>query len=142
MKPYGWTILFVVLIGGYVAAEVVAHRRAEPGDRADKLGEFLTWQSTTDDFARLHANGKQHIIAFGPAGRMFPSGPAAYVFDETGSLVDWSNDIGDDSRFDDKWQAQRAYGGDSTIPRFEVRHWHETRPASMRRDELQLYSRR
>lgn len=31
------------------------------------------------------------------------SGPSAYVFDETGRLVDWTSDMGDDPVFANPW---------------------------------------
>ena len=32
-----------------------------------------------------------------------PSGPACYIFDSSGDMVDYSLDIGDNPRFQDKW---------------------------------------
>ena len=35
-------------------------------------------------------------------------------------MVDWSRDIGDDSRFDRKWNAQGALGGEAGLTRAQV----------------------
>lgn len=60
---------------------------------------------------------------------MSASGPAGYVFDADGRLVDWSSDIGDDPAFDDRWTAQIARGRAPSLTRAEVESLATTRPA-------------
>lgn len=129
MKPLRPIILFVLLVGGYTAIDAVLYRRVVPGDRVTTLHEFLEWQPAADDFVAVNANGERHVIAYGHAGGLLPSGPAAYVFDPAGNLVDWSPDIGDDSKFDDKWQAQRSRG-DRVLSRLEVEKFAAPRPGN------------
>ena len=45
------------------------------------------------------------FIAYSPMNYWLavPSGPAAYVFDESGQMVEWSWDPGDDLDFQEKW---------------------------------------
>ena len=79
----------------------------------------------------VDVNGKQHLIAYGPMSSwlLLSSGPSACVFDDTGRLVDWSSDIGDDSQFDERWSAQRWRGTGRSLSRNEVERVAATRPA-------------
>jgi hypothetical protein len=130
MKRFRWLMLFGVLIGGCFTAEYASYRRADPTGCVFTLSEFLAWRQWAEQFALVDVGGQQHVIAYGPAGRTFlmASGPAAYVFDARGKLVDWSPDIGDDSVFDNKWGAQRARGPGQTLSRSEVVTFAATRP--------------
>jgi hypothetical protein len=60
---------------------------------------------------------------------LLSSGPSACVFDDTGRLVDWSSDIGDDPRFDEKWSAQRSRRTARMLSRSDVQKRAATRPA-------------
>lgn len=128
MKRVRWGIILGVLIGGCLTVDLALHRRADPTGRASTLGEFLAWHPSAEQFALAEINGQQYVLAYGPAGRTLPSGPAGYVFGPDGKLVDWSGDIGDDPAFDDKWSAQRARGT-RTLSRSEVATMAATRPA-------------
>jgi hypothetical protein len=128
MKRFRWVIILGVLIGGCFTADYVRHRRADPTGRVSSLSEFLIWRPSTEQFALTEVDGQQYVLAYGPAGRTLPSGPAGYVFGPDGKLVDWSSDIGDDPAFDDKWDAQRARGT-RPLSRSEVATMAATRPA-------------
>lgn len=118
LKRYGWPILIVLLVGGYLTAEAVLLWRVVPDGSVANLEDYLEWRPDEDDFAAANVDGKQYVIAYGPLSGVFPSGPPAYVFDSDGALVDWSKDIGDDSEFIKKWQSQRH--GDKVLSRREV----------------------
>jgi len=62
---------------------------------------------------------------------LLPSGSSAYVFAQSGQLVDWSADIGDDSKFDERWQAQHSLQVGKFVRRSELATWltPTTRPA-------------
>lgn len=62
--------------------------------------------ATIDDFRKWKADGiraegsyenagKTYTVLFGETGAFLASGPAAYVFDSSGSFVDWTRDVGD-----------------------------------------------
>lgn len=126
MKRFRGVIVVVVLIGGCITGELQCLRRADPTNRIANLPEYLVWRPDAEEFAAVEANGQRHVIAYGPYTRTFPSGPSASVFDPTGILVDWSFDIGDDSRFDDKWRAQLHRGGN--LSRMDVENLAATLP--------------
>lgn len=132
MKRFRWLIIFGVLIGGYFTTEIVSHRRAVPTGRVSTLADYLSWRPSAEQFVAVDVSGQQYVIAYGPAGRWFlmASGPAAYVFDSSGKLVDWSPDIGDDSGFDNKWNAQRSRRTGRKLSRADVTALAATRPAT------------
>lgn len=114
-----WLILAAVLIGGCVATEVACYRRNVPDSRAATLAEYLAWRPSAAEFAVVESGGRRHVIAYGPKSwPMLASGPSAYIFDDTGRMVDWSPDIGDDPAFDERWTAQGR--GDGRVPRDAV----------------------
>ncbi|MFO0547771.1 MAG: hypothetical protein U0271_05245 [Polyangiaceae bacterium] len=92
----------VAIFALVVATKVRATRGLAPTSR--HLEAFV---STMPDDARLalfERGGDKQIVCIGPRAPLytFPSGPAAYVFDETGALVDWTADLGDSpDRFTD-----------------------------------------
>jgi hypothetical protein len=132
MKRFRGLIIFTVLIGGCFTTEYISHRRVNPTGRVSTLNEYLAWRPSAEQFAQVDVNGKPHIIAYGPMSSwlLLSSGPSACVFDDTGRLVDWSSDIGDDSQFDEKWSAQRSRGAGRTLSRSEVQKLAATRPAA------------
>ena len=129
MKRFRNVIIATLLIGGCFTIETVSRGRVNPSGRASTLSEYLTWRSAASQFAAIEINGKEHVIAYGPwsSWLLLSSGPSAYVFDETGRLVDWSADIGDVSRFDDRWYAQRARENGRPMSRVEVEQFTATR---------------
>jgi hypothetical protein len=115
-----WLILAAVLLGGCVATELACYRRIVPDGRAATLAEYLAWRPSAAEFAVVETAGTRHVIAYGPKrSPMLASGPSAYVFDDTGRMVDWSADIGDDPAFDERWDAQGR--GDRRVRREEVK---------------------
>ncbi|MDR2982620.1 MAG: hypothetical protein LBV12_10290 [Puniceicoccales bacterium] len=58
----------------------------------------------------IHMDGGIYYIITGKFSKVsswltFPSGPPQYVFDEQGILVDWAMDIGEASRYNQKWRS-------------------------------------
>mgnify|MGYP001552173015 CR=1 FL=1 len=131
MKRFRGLIIFAVLIGGCLTSEYVSHRRVDPAGRVTNLTAYLAWRPSAEHFAQVDIHGKPHVIAYGPMSSwvLLSSGPSACVFDDTGRLVDWSADIGDDPQFDEKWNAQRSRGSGRTLSGDQVRKMAATRPA-------------
>jgi hypothetical protein len=137
MKRIRGLVIFTVLIGGCLTTEYVSHRRVDPTGRVSTLSDYLAWRPAASEFAAVEVNGTQHVIAYGPKSSwlLLSSGPSAYVFDGTGRLVDWSTDIGDDSEFDDKWNAQRSRGMSGKLSRSEVQGRATTQPGGHGRSD-------
>jgi hypothetical protein len=74
-------------------------------------GKFKTYEGAVasgrhfTSIEKIIINGKAYKIATLEYHNIFTlrSGPAQYVFDENGNLIDWTWDSGDDPRFVKKW---------------------------------------
>jgi hypothetical protein len=80
-------------------------RLIRPAAEEQQLAAFLAKRSPSR-VQKLSQNEKSYLAVTGrPTTSMFtlPSGPPVYIFDDTGMLVDWSGDIGDDSNFVRRW---------------------------------------
>src|SRR5262249_22573073 len=108
----------------------VLFRRTVPPAYVTDIDSFLQWRPGTEQFAVLTGDN-QHLMATGDGGGLLPSGSSAYVFDRSGKLVDWCPDIGDNPKFDQKWQAQHSLGSGKSVSRAELSSWliPATRPA-------------
>jgi hypothetical protein len=127
MERYRSILFLALLIGGGIVFECVSTLRQNPAGHASTLKEYLQWRPTASQFGTVDVQGKQHIIAYGRASGLLASGPPAYVFDDTGQLVDWSADIGDDPQFDERWNAQRLHR--EVLSRAQVEQRANTPPA-------------
>jgi hypothetical protein len=117
-----------LLICGGLVFEFVSTRRLNPAGHASNLNEYLLWRPSANEFATIDVDGRRHVIAYGPSAGLLASGPSAYVFDDTGQLVDWSADIGDNPRFELRWKAQQLRG--SLISRAQIQQFTATRSAN------------
>ena len=130
MKRFRWVIVILLLIATWIATEWLMYRRTVPPSNVANIDSFLKWRPSTEQFTIL-ASDNRHLMATGAPSGVLPSGSSAYVFDDSGKLVAWSADIGDDPKFDEKWQAQHSLGIAKTLTRAEVSSWltPATRPA-------------
>lgn len=111
-------ILGVVVIAGFLGAFAVVYIASEvrwaavndPGGKFINVQEYLAHGRLPERVQRIEKKGSTYFIAYGPMdyGLAVPSGPAAYVFEESGALVDWSSDIGDDPGFTAEWPTGSA----------------------------------
>lgn len=116
-------IIVVLLIVTWLTTECLLYRRTVPPASVTGVDSFLNWQPHTTRFAILSQSGGEYLMGTGPGGGLLPSGSSAYVFDRSGRLVDWSPDIGDDTDFDERWQAQRSLRTEESLSRQEVSRW-------------------
>jgi hypothetical protein len=94
-----------VVLGVWIGAELLLQRRAVPPPNVRTFDGFLAWRPRTEFFRVHQIRGNEFLEALGPgAGILLPSGPAGYVFDRSGRMIDWTHDSGDDRRFEAKWR--------------------------------------
>jgi hypothetical protein len=124
VKRYRWIIIAALLVSGVIAVEYAMSIRVVPPADVKTLEAFLHWQPSARQFAVVEVQGGEHLIAYGQKSGMLPSGPSAYVFDRSGTLVDWSRDVGDNWRFAERWHAQSP---DKWLSCEEVDNWPTTR---------------
>lgn len=102
-------IVCLLLIGipgiAWIGSEVRWARVNSPRGKFASVREYLAAGRLPSRVAMLATNGGTFLIAYSPMDcwLAMPSGPAAYVFDESGRMVSWSRDTGEDSRFQSDW---------------------------------------
>ena len=102
-------IVCFLLVGlpavAWLGSEVRWARINNPQGKFSSVSEYLAAGRLPSRVTKLTTNGSTFIIAYSPMDcwLAFPSGAAAYVFDESGRMVTWSRDTGDDVRFQRDW---------------------------------------
>jgi hypothetical protein len=100
-----WAFIFI-FAAAWVASEVRWSRINSPRGKFDNAQEYIDHGRLPARAFKIQKAGETFFIAMSPMDTSFaltPSGPAAYVFDDTGRMVDWTDDIGDDSDFKVNW---------------------------------------
>lgn len=98
--------LLVCLLAVWIYTEKRIANELRPPEGVTNLVAFLEARPQPSKIRKFPHNGKTHIELIGkPVTSLtsLPSGPPAYVFDETGVLVDWTADRGDTPSFVRKW---------------------------------------
>lgn len=98
-------VIFCVLIVAWIFSEVRWARINSPIGKFENVAEYLSAGRLPSRVTTVHLAGDSYWIAYAPIDfwLALPSSPPGYVFDETGLLVDWSSDPGDDPAFQEKW---------------------------------------
>lgn len=103
---YDWLAapaVLLLLFGTILAYDIVSLRQARPPEHVRTLKSFLEWRPGPHPALVRHIAGDKHLVVFAALHGFLASGPAAYVFDASGRLVDWAGDSGDDNTFQQKW---------------------------------------
>lgn len=106
-------VLGLVLIGipgfAWIGSELRWARINSPHGRFTCASQYLATGRLPSRVAKITSNGSRFWIAYGPMDHWLavPSGSAAYVFDESGRMVAWSRDSGDDVAFQRSWPMSR-----------------------------------
>ena len=110
MRPGARTklVVYVCLLGipaAWIISEVRWDRVNDPGGKFSTVSGYLAVGRLPREVSKSYKDGHTYFIALGPLDSWLavPSGPAGYAFDETGRMVDWSFDTGDDPEFLKRW---------------------------------------
>jgi hypothetical protein len=97
--------LIAVLPAVWLVSEVRWAYVNNPEGRFNKVAEYLAQSRQPSRVTKVTKNNRTYFVAYGPTDRWLavPSGTAAYIFDETGQMIEWSADSGDDGTFQKKW---------------------------------------
>jgi len=99
-----WLVVPLAL-GAWIGAEFLLERRVVPPPSVRTFDQFLAWRPLTEHFCIHAIRGDDFLEALGSgAGVLLPSGPAGYVFDRSGRMIEWTRDSGDDSRYQAQWR--------------------------------------
>lgn len=106
-----WTILVVCLvIVGLTVVHTIVFPSATVSAEAHTFSGYMNSMPTPRNLRLVETQHGVMLIAIGPPARLLPSGPPVYVFNQGGILVDWCHDIGDSSRFKERWGWLPALG--------------------------------
>jgi hypothetical protein len=96
-------LVLLVPLGGWML--VVRHDFNKLRPSGLTLTHHLATMPEPEGFRVISLNGRDYLAVQGPLRALltFPSGPPVYVFDESGGLVDWFSDVGDDRSFNNRW---------------------------------------
>ena len=108
----------LVPILGLAALRFLFGPIAAPPASVRTLDDYLAWRPKTTPMFRLTVGDEEFIKIYGPTTGFLNSGPPGYVLDQSGKLVDWTSDSGDDDEFNQKWR--RSYTSRS-VNREQVR---------------------
>ena len=97
--------VLVVPVGGWLLSEIRWARINNPDGKFTTVHDYLAQRRRPARVTKAQKGGNTFFIAYSPMDTWLavPSGPAAYVFDETGHMVEWSRDTGHDWGFQQKW---------------------------------------
>ena len=98
-------LIFVLPACGWLLSEVRWSRINNPNGKFTTVHEYLAHGRQPGRVTKVQKDGRIFFIAHSPMDTWLavPSGPAVYVFDENGQMVEWSWDTGDDPQFQKKW---------------------------------------
>ena len=94
------------LLAAWIYSEKKSAQAVRPPTGGTNLVAFLEARPQPNQIRSFVYNGKVHVEIIGKPSispLSLPSGSPAYIFDETGALVDWSRDLGDNPSFLRKW---------------------------------------
>ncbi len=103
-----------VLVSGFLFCAIFYWANSEwryaqllpPPGGATNLVSFLRAQHDQLFIQQFAQDGQRYLIVkrlVPKVGFSLPSGPPAYIFNEPGTLVDWTGDFGEATRFLQKW---------------------------------------
>ena len=100
-----FTIVIVLVIGGWIVSEIRWRRINDPTDKFTNIVEYLAHGRLPSRVAKVKMQEATIFIAYSPMDTWLaiPSAPAAYVFDDSGTMIQWSPDTGDDVQFQTQW---------------------------------------
>ncbi len=89
----------------WLGSELRWARINSPAGKFSTASEYLATGRLPSRVTTITTNGSTFFVAYSPMDcrLAIPSGPAAYVFDESGRMIAWSRDTGDDGRFHRDW---------------------------------------
>src|SRR5437870_12907163 len=90
--------VFVCLLAAWIYSEKKSAKAVRPPAGVTNLVAFLEARPQPSKICKFVHKGRVHVEVVGKliiSPLSVPSGPPVYIFDETGALVDWTGDLGD-----------------------------------------------
>ena len=99
-------VVVVCLLAAWIHSEQKRAEAVNPATGATNFVAFLAARPQFTEIRKFTFNEKAHLEIIGRpyiSALSVPSGPPVYIFNESGALVDWCRDIGDQPSFVAKW---------------------------------------
>jgi hypothetical protein len=95
----------VLAVLAWLFSEIRWARINDPHGKFTNVTEYVAWGRHPGHVTKIKRQGEVFFIAHSPMDvwLAMPSGPAAYVFDKSGRMIEWSRDSGDDPGFQNRW---------------------------------------
>lgn len=121
-----WLIVSLVLASpacGWWLSETRWSRINYPDGKFTNVSEYLANGRQPGRVTKVKKDGDTFFIAHCPMDTWLalPSGPAAYVFDKTGRMIEWSSDTGEDPEFQRKWLLSQEHASIEELKQIESR---------------------
>ena len=115
-----WFVIMVPMCG-WIISEIRWARINNPEGKFSNVADYIVHGRQPSRVTKVEKQLKTFFIAFCPMDTWLavPSGPAAYVFDETGKMIQWSRDTGDDARFQKQWPVPHEKSSIEELKQFE-----------------------
>ena len=96
-------VLALAGVGIYCVAVIFESSRLAPPTGCATLECFMQNMPPAVHLSKITWNGQSRIVWIGDRmrGLSLPSGPACYVFDQNGQLIDWSPETGEGGVLDE-----------------------------------------
>jgi len=119
----GVIVIFTFFVVGMVAMTILNIKRLSPSSPGMSISDFAREKPAPQAIVPFEKNDRTYFgwIAELPSWDV-PSGPPIYVFDESGKMIDFTIDVGDDPSFKDNWEPlmTRSYDKENYISLEEV----------------------
>ena len=122
----GVIVIFTFFVVGMVAMTILNIKRHTPSSPGIHISDFAREKAAPQAIVPFEKNGRTYFGWIAELSTLdtitVVSGPAVYVFDEFGTMVDYTIDVGDDPSFKDNWEPlmTRFYDKENYISLEEV----------------------
>ena len=123
---FGVIVIFTFFIVGMVAMTILNIKRHTPSSPGIHISDFAREKPAPQAIVPFEKNGRTYFGWIAELSTLdtitVVSGPAVYVFDEFGTMVDYTLDIGDAPTFANNWEPlmTRSYNKENYISFEEV----------------------
>lgn len=117
--------LFIFVFGGWFILEAIFIKMTTPDPEIDTFAEWIEWYPEAEQFT-IVSEDPPRLLALGPPIGFVVSGPSAVVFDEAGTMVDQTREIGEGTEFETRWGIELPL---DTISQKDAQEWFEEHSA-------------
>ena len=114
LRRWYWGLIAAALVAGWLLMTSDLWTGVTPPAHVTDVRSFVDWDGGKAAF--WLAETGRHVVA--RKDGLPWNGPAEYVFDSAGAMIDWHRDVATESSFQDKWKRS-----DRELGASEVMNW-------------------